>query len=138
MDLTKENWNEIPKIDKKLEIETKPTIVAIESSGEIKKHKVDQSINIQTPSQNKYNSKNERALKNAIFTDGSLYCFQVSSWKTKAYANRELNKLISEGYSAFIVSVKPKHKTSIWHRVRVGYFNSLQETKRVQKLVGKR
>ncbi len=84
---------------------------------------------------NKYNLNNERAIKNAIFTDGNLYCFQVSSWKTKSYAKREVNKLIKRGYNAFIVSVKPKHKKNIWHRVRVGYFNSLKETRKVQREV---
>ena len=138
VDLKKENWSDIPKIDERLEIEQKPAITKVESSNEINKDKIDESINIQVPARKKYNSSGERALKNSIFTDGDLFCFQVSSWKTKAYADRELNKLISEGYSAFIFSVKPKHKRSIWHRVRVGYFNSLQETKRVQRLVGKR
>lgn len=137
-DLTKEEWNDIPKIDERLEIEQKPTIAGVEASNEIKTDNIDNSINIQVAPQNEYNSKKEKALKNSIFTDRHLYCFQVSSWKTKAYAERELNKLISEGYSAFIVSVRPKHKSSIWHRVRVGYFNSLQETKKTQRLVGKR
>ncbi len=84
---------------------------------------------------NEYNLQNERAMKNAIFTDGNLFCFQVSSWKTKSYADREVKKLLAKGYNAFLVSVKPKHKHSIWHRVRVGYFNSLNETKRVQRKI---
>ena len=138
VDPTKEDSIDIQKIDEKLKIEEKPTIVAVESTSEIKAHNINETINIQELPQNEYDSTIEKALKNAIFTDGSLYCFQVSSWKTKAYADRELNKLISEGYSAFLVSVKPKHKRSIWHRVRVGYFNSLQETQKVQRLVGKR
>ncbi len=137
VDLTKESWNNIPKIVKRMEIEEKPTITTIESSKEFQNFKVDDSINIQLPLQTKYNFTNERALKNAIFTDGNLYCFQVSSWKTKAYADRELNKLTSDGYQAFLVSVKPRHKRSIWHRVRVGYFNSFEETKEAQKSVGK-
>jgi cell division septation protein DedD len=82
-----------------------------------------------------YNIAEERGLKNAIFTDGNLYCVQVSSWKTRAYAERELNKLLSHGYNAFIVSVKPKHKRSIWHRVRVGYFTSLQKAKTIQRQI---
>jgi len=138
VDLSKEEWNDIPKIDEKLEIEQKPTLAKVESSSEIKTKNIDESINIQVSAENHYNSKREKALKNSIFTDGSFYCFQVSSWKTESYAKRELNKLLSEGYNAFIVSIKPAHKNSIWHRVRVGYFNSLQETKRVQRLVGKR
>ncbi|MCF6268370.1 MAG: SPOR domain-containing protein [Melioribacteraceae bacterium] len=136
VDLTKESWTDIPIIEERLEITEKPTIVSVTAAKEF--NKIYDSINIQEPVRSEYNSNNERALKNAIFTDGNLYCFQVSSWKTKAYADRELNKLLSDGYNAFIISVKPKHKRSIWHRVRVGYFNSLKEVKSVQRLVGKR
>lgn len=138
VDLAKESWNNIPIIKERLEITEKPTIASVSATKEFGKIKIDDSINIREPAQNKYDSNNERALKNAIFTDGSLYCFQVSSWKTKVYADRELNKLIYDGYNAFLVSVKPKHKRSIWHRVRVGYFASLQEAKTVQRKVGKR
>ncbi len=138
VDLTKESWNNIPKIDKKMEINEKPTVSTIEPSKELENYIGEKSINIHESSKAEYNSNSERALKNAIFTDGKLYCFQVSSWKTKAYADRELNKLISEGYNAFLISVKPKHKKSIWHRVRVGYFNTLEETKKAQRSVGRR
>jgi len=82
-----------------------------------------------------YNTENERALANAIFTDGNLYCIQISSWKTKSYAERELNKLLEKGFNAFIFSAKPKNKNSIWHRVRVGYFESLDEAQKIQKAI---
>ncbi len=82
--------------------------------------------------ESEYNLSKERAIRNTIFTDGNLFCVQVSSWKKKNSALREVNKLIAKGYNAYIVSVKPKHKRSIWHRVRVGYFNSLKEAKRIQ------
>lgn len=80
-----------------------------------------------------YNQENESVVKNSIFTDGQLYCIQISSWKTKSYAEKELNKLINNGFKAFIVSVQPKNKNSVWHRVRVGYFNSLQEAETIQR-----
>ncbi|MBU0473579.1 MAG: SPOR domain-containing protein [Bacteroidetes bacterium] len=85
-----------------------------------------------------YNQDSESEVDKSIFSDGKLYCFQVSSWKTKAYADKELNKLKSNGFNAIIVSVKPKNKNSIWHRVRVGYFKSLQEAKNVQREISKK
>ncbi|MDA3860833.1 MAG: SPOR domain-containing protein [Melioribacteraceae bacterium] len=132
VNLSKESWNEIPKIEERLELAEKPSFVPISKSKEFDKIIIDDSINIDNSKQ-KYNLSNERALKNAIFTDGNLYCFQVSSWKTKSYADREVNKLTSKGYKSYLVSVKPKHKNSIWHRVRVGYFSSLQEAKETQR-----
>jgi hypothetical protein len=136
----KEDLMEVPKIEENLEITEKPEIILASSE----KPKEPAEIKIYIPqvssevTKNEYNSKNERALANAIFTDGNLYCIQVSSWKTKAYADRELNKLLSDGFDAFIVSVKPANKRSIWHRVRVGYFSSLKEAKAVKKKIGKR
>ena len=127
---------EAPVETKKLEENLTMDISAIPKSEvsvkEIKKVGIQNLPEIKI-TENEYNFDKERALKNAIFTDGNLYCFQVSSWKRKSIANREVNKLISKGYKAFLVSVKPKHKKSIWHRVRVGYFNSLKETKRTQR-----
>ena len=130
----------IPKVDEQLEITEKPEIVL--ASSKTLKEPTEIKINVPRsspePIQDEYNSKNEKALANAIFTDGNLYCIQVSSWKTKAYADREINKLLSDGFNAFLVSVKPVNKRSIWHRVRVGYFSSLKEAKAVKKKIGRR
>ena len=82
-----------------------------------------------------YDFANESMITNTIFSDGSLYCFQISSWKTKSIADNELRKLKRKGYNAFIVSAKPKHKRGTWHRVRIGYFDNLEETKTFQKKI---
>ena len=139
IDLSKEVWNEIPEIKKSGNITEKPEIESIASGEprEFEKIKIDVPLTTEQR-RTKYNIEKERALANAIFTDGNLYCVQVSSWKTRAYADRELNKLLSDGFNAFIVSVKPANKRSIWNRVRVGYFSSLQEAKAVKKKIGKR
>jgi cell division protein FtsN len=139
IDLSKEPWNEIPKIAKSGNIEEKPEIKSLSSNElrEFEKIKIDIPLTTKEPVQ-KYDQENERALANAIFTDGNLYCIQVSSWKTRAYADRELKKLLSDGFDAFIVSVKPANKRSIWNRVRVGYFSTLKEAKAIQKKIGRR
>ncbi len=64
--------------------------------------------------------------KSTIFKVGQKYSFQVSSWKNKAKAESEVNKLKRRGHSSFIVSGSVNGLT--WYRVRIGYFNSLEET----------
>jgi cell division septation protein DedD len=132
MNSSEESWNEIPQIEEKLEIIEKPKYEMNSKLDKFDENDIEASIDIKLPD-DVYNSSKERALKNAIFTDGNLYCVQVSSWKTEAYAKRELNKLLKKGFDAFIVSVKPTNKRDIWHRVRVGYFNSLEEAKKAQR-----
>lgn len=57
-----------------------------------------------------------------IFSDGSKYVFQVSSWKNKAKAESEVRKLKSKGFDAFIVEANVPERGGKWYRVRVGYF----------------
>lgn len=68
-----------------------------------------------------------------IFYDGSKYVFQVSSWKTKAKAESEVRKLKSKGFDAFIVEANVPERGGKWYRVRVGYFNSIEEAEAAQK-----
>jgi len=120
--------NEVEVIDKSEITQFEPNI------NENNKEKTTNLSDILIP-EKEYNVANERALKNTIFTDGNLYCIQISSWKTKLYADREVNKLLKKGFDAFILSIKPKNKNGIWHRVRVGYFNSLEEVIKIQKII---
>ncbi|MEW6006278.1 MAG: SPOR domain-containing protein [Stygiobacter sp.] len=68
-----------------------------------------------------------------IFSDGSKYVFQVSSWKNKAKAESEVRKLKSKGFDAFIVEANVPERGGKWYRVRVGYFNSIEEAEAAQK-----
>lgn len=85
-----------------------------------------------------YNVKNERRVTNTIFTDGMKYVVQVSSWKNKKIAEREKEKLKTLGYNSFITQVYLKKKRGTWNRVRVGFFNTLKEAKRIEKEVKKK
>ena len=143
INIEKEQSNHNTKEDFTLKIPEQAEIKEIDQSGipntnvslnEIDKVQISNLPKIIVP-EKEYNAENERALANAIFTDGNLYCIQISSWKTKSYADREINKLLEKGFNAFIFSVKPKNKNSIWHRVRVGYFDSLEEAQRIQKAI---
>jgi cell division protein FtsN len=68
-----------------------------------------------------------------IFTDGSKYSFQISSWKNKAKAESEVKRLKSQGHNVFIAEGIVRGST--WYRVRIGYFNSIEETEAYMKRV---
>jgi cell division septation protein DedD len=87
----------------------------------------------QTLNNKDYNSEAEINPKGTIFTDGSKYSFQVSSWRVKSKAESEVQRLKSEGYNAFIAEGFVRGNT--WYRVRIGYFNSLEETEAYMKKV---
>ena len=78
-----------------------------------------------------YNFQNESNPKSTIFTDGTKYSFQVSSWKNKFKAENEVQKLTMQHHNAFISEGKVKGIT--WYRVRIGFFNSLEETEAYMK-----
>ncbi len=79
------------------------------------------------------NSSTESNPKSTIFLDGSKYSFQVSSWKNKAKAESEMNRLKRNGHNAFIASAYIPERKGTWYRVRIGYFNSIEETEEYMK-----
>ena len=78
-------------------------------------------------------SGSETNPKSTIFKEGTKYSFQVSSWRNKLKAESEAARLKSEGHNAFITDGYIKGAT--WYRVRIGYFNSLEETEEYLKKV---
>ncbi|MBU0475921.1 MAG: SPOR domain-containing protein [Bacteroidetes bacterium] len=70
---------------------------------------------------------NEQTITDRIYFDGKRYTVQVSSWKSANIAEKEVNKLKKRGFDAFIFKVFIKTKGSTWNRVRIGYFNSVNE-----------
>ena len=86
---------------------------------------------------NKYDFKNEIALKDSYFTDGKLFCFQVAAFKSKKVAESLAKQLKVKGQKAFIVEATPFNINEIWYRIRVGYFNSLEEAKLQKGIIKK-
>lgn len=82
-----------------------------------------------------YNYENEYNVQGTIFSDGALFCYQVSSWKNKNIAEKEMRKLIEKGFNAFIMRAEVGNKKTIWYRVRVGFFNSIDDAIESQKKV---
>jgi OOP family OmpA-OmpF porin len=82
-----------------------------------------------------YNIAAERNTGNMIFTDGNLYCFQVSSFRYRSEAEKHAQRLRESGEDAFVVEANLPELDGIWYRVRVGYFNSLSEAKAAREKV---
>ncbi len=74
-----------------------------------------------------YDLSSEKNVRSMIFSDGQKYCFQVSSWRQKVQAEREIERLKRNGEQAFLVEANVPSKGGKWYRVRIGYFNSLEE-----------
>lgn len=83
----------------------------------------------------KYNIPAEKNVGQMIFTDGYLYCVQVSSWRVRAKAESEAKRLESEGHNAFIVIADLPELDGTWYRVRVGYYNTFDEANRIRERV---
>jgi cell division protein FtsN/nucleoid DNA-binding protein len=64
---------------------------------------------------------------NQIYFDSEVYTVQVSSWRSATIAEREVERLKNLGHDAFIYQVFLESKGSTWNRVRVGYFQTLEE-----------
>lgn len=74
-------------------------------------------------------------IESFIFTDGNLYCIQVSSWQNEQKAQREVEKLKNAGHNAYYILAKPLHKSGSWYRVRIGFFSSLEGAREYQKRI---
>lgn len=77
-------------------------------------------------------------VKDYIFTDGTKYTVQISSWRTRSVAEAEVNRLKSGGFPSYLSEYSSGGNKS-WYRVRVGEFASLSEaegfiSKNVNKL----
>lgn len=70
---------------------------------------------------------NDMQVSPQIYSDGTNFTVQVSSWKSTTIAENEVAKLKKLGYDAFIFQVFLESKNSTWNRVRIGYFNSMKE-----------
>lgn len=83
----------------------------------------EEDINLET----EYVVSRESMSGNLIFTDQNLFCFQVSSWKSKSLAEREVERLKRRGIDAVIHQMYIPQKGGTWFRVRVGYFATRDE-----------
>lgn len=136
----------LKKLKNEIANEKKDTPVKQVLAPETSKPKKDEKSSVKKPVEKKkeepksnpmpgsYNSARETNPSGVIFTDGSLYCFQVSSWKLKSQADRAVEKLTSAGHNVFVQEADVPGKGK-WFRVRIGYFNSLAEAQAYKRKV---
>lgn len=98
--------------------------------------KTPNTIKEKFPANYQYRFDIERNVGGMIFTDGYKYCIQVSSWRNKEKAESEVNKLKAQGFNAFTIEAKLPELDGIWYRVRVGFFDTLNEANRVKAQIG--
>lgn len=118
----KDDKKETPKVEKK----EPPKVEKKESTVE-KKNQTDGNKSVEkkstTPVVQKDNSKN---VKDNIFIENGKYVVQISSWKNKTKAEQEVARYLKKGFQTFLTQAEIPGK-GIWYRVRVGYFNSMEE-----------
>ncbi len=79
-----------------------------------------------------YNPTNEKNIQVYYWSDGNQYIIQLSSWKNKEVAQKIVNQLKSKGHNAYVMRAELPGKGT-WYRVRIGYFNSLEEAKNYKR-----
>jgi hypothetical protein len=82
-----------------------------------------------------YNFENERIARGNIWTDGNKYCIQISSFRKKSVAESEVKRLKRAGHNAFVVEAYVAKFRRTYNRVRVGYFDSLDEARQYQRKI---
>ena len=83
--------------------------------------------------EHEYDAMNERHLTNMIYTDGNLYCFQLSSFKEWNLAEKDAKSLRDRGHQVIISEAIPFNDGKVWFRVRIGYFSSLEEARKYKE-----
>ena len=72
---------------------------------------------------------NEKLLSTKFFTDGKLHCFQLSLFKDKNVADKEVKNLILDGHNAFVIEAYPFNNNQVWYRVIIGYFDTFEKAR---------
>ena len=77
--------------------------------------------------------KTDTRITNSIYYDGKSYNFQASSWRVKATAEQEVQRLRSLNFNAYLVEAYLPQKGGTWYRVRIGPFNSENATRQFMR-----
>jgi cell division septation protein DedD len=117
------------------EVKSTPTKPIIDKSKTSSETKQPQNVEKQKPviDFKPNESSVETNPKSTIFKEGTKYSFQVSSWKNRPKAESEVRRLKAKGHNAFITEGSLRGVK--WYRVRIGYFNSLEETEDYMKKI---
>jgi len=82
-------------------------------------------IKISDPEIHTYDYEKEFEMQGNIFSDGKEYCIQLSSWRTKAKAEKEKEKYLKQGHNTFIKETFIQGSKR--YRVRIGFFSKISD-----------
>ncbi len=109
--------------------------IIIEKKEEVKVEEKAPEVEIKKelfdPTPYTYNIKSEKKIKGNIYSDGLLYCYQVSAFKSKKVAEKEVSTLKQKKFNAYFTEYIEKKTT--WYRVRIGDFDTIQEAENSYK-----
>ena len=77
--------------------------------------------------------KSGKNIKNNLTRSAAFYTVQVGAYKTKAYAQSLLSKLVKKGYNAFVTLSNKKI-----YRVQVDKFNNKEDAFKLAQLIQKK
>ncbi len=79
-----------------------------------------------------YDESKDQNVRGNIWSDGTKYVIQLSSWRRENVADELVLKHKEEGHNAFKMKVELPGRGT-WFRVRIGYFDSLEEAQNYQR-----
>ncbi len=82
-----------------------------------------------------YNYDNEKNVTDVILTDGRNYCIQLSTWRNKQRAEEVAAIYRAQGFNAFVTQTTVPNVSGYFHKVRVGFFESLSEVRQANQAV---
>ena len=80
-----------------------------------------------------YDPSNETEIEKNIWSDGTQYVIQVSSWSNEGKAGKIAAQWRAEGHNAFVQKAYVNKFKRTYYRVRIGFFNSIKEAESYQK-----
>lgn len=124
-------YSKIPIVMKNSPGVIKDTLMKIDSTGVLKNIS---AVNTNPDLSNKIikDDNKNRMIKEYLYSDGNRYTLQISSWKTRSVAEKEVEKFRHAGYDAYIM-IKNPNSTSPFYCIRIGDFASLNEAEQFYK-----
>lgn len=94
--------------------------------------KLDTKTKTTKPKPVNYDVSKDQNVRGNIWSDGTKYVIQLSSWRRENVADEIVMKQKEAGHKAFKMKVQLPGRGT-WYRVRIGYFDTLEEAQNYQR-----
>lgn len=102
------------------------------NKANLSKIKLDKEPKTTKPKPINYDESQDQNVRGNIWSDGTKYVIQLSSWRRENVADEIVMKQKETGHNAFKMTVELPGRGT-WYRVRIGYFDTLQEAQNYQR-----